>query len=51
MVALWGVRVFNCSISCNDGSRIGMAGSGEISLKVTFRMKSAMIARATIILK
>ena len=46
-----GVKVFNCLISCNGGSRIGIAGSGEFSLKVTFRMKSARTARATIILK
>ena len=46
-----GVKVFNCLISCNGGSRIGMAGSGEISLQVTFRMKSARKARATNILK
>ena len=37
MVMLWGVRLFNCLISYNDGSRIGVAGSGEISLRVTFR--------------
>ena len=29
--------LFNCLISYNDGSRIGVAGSGEISLRVTFR--------------
>ena len=31
------MRLFNCLISYNDGSRIGVAGSGEIPLKATFR--------------